>query len=156
MSARQHGEWQAGEALAPLELVAGASTIVAGALATRDYAPLHHDTEYARAAGHAGILLNAPVQQALFARFLKERCGQPARLARLRITLHGPVYAGARVRIEGRVSGTSVDAAGCGWLEVAMTLQANDALATRATARLAVPRTTGDDPWRRTGEGWQP
>jgi acyl dehydratase len=156
MSARAHGDWRAGETLAPLELGVGATTIVAGALATRDYAPLHHDTGYARAAGHADILLNAPVQQALFARYLAERCGRSARLARLRIALQAPVYAGARVRIVGQVAEAPVDARGHGWLEVDMTLHADDVPATRARARLAMPRAADDDPWARTGPEWQP
>ncbi|MFM7783341.1 MAG: acyl dehydratase [Gammaproteobacteria bacterium] len=157
MSRPLFGDWRVGEELQPLAFPVTRTAIVASAFATRDYSLLHHDEHYAREqAGLPGIFLNSPAIQALFGRFLGERFGPRARLARLRVALQASVHAGVCATVSGHVTVLSVDALGRGWAEVAMTLGDGERCCVRAAARLAIPVDGSDDPWQREAEDWQP
>lgn len=157
MSGELFADWRAGEQLRPLAFAVTRSVIVASAFATRDYSPLHHDEHYAREqAGLPGIFLNSPAIQALFGRFLGERFGPRARLARLRVALHAPVHAGVCATVSGHVTALSVDALGRGWAEVALMLGEDERCCVQASARLAIPVDESDDPWRHGAGEWQP
>jgi acyl dehydratase len=157
VSGQFFGDWRQGEQLQPLAFPVTRTAIVASAFATRDYSPLHHDEHYAREqAGLPGIFLNSPAIQALFGRFLGERFGPRARLARLRVALQASVHAGVCATVSGHVSALAVDALGCAWAEVAMTLDADERCCAQASARLAIPVDASDDPWRREAGEWQP
>jgi acyl dehydratase len=157
MPERLHASYAPGERLAALSIAVDATLIVAGAIATRDFSPLHHDAGYARAqAGHRDIFLNTPTQLALVERYLAGTLGGHARIARLRARMTAPVYAGAALSIEATVHEGVVDAVGCGWLHMDIALHANGKPASRCAARVAVPVDEHDDPWRRRGVEWQP
>ena len=157
MSERLHGSYASGERLAQLSIAADATLVVAGAIATRDFSPLHHDAGYARGeAGHRDIFLNTPTQLALIERYLSSVLGEHARIGRLRSRMTAPVYAGAALSIEATVHDGAVDEVGCGWLHLDIALHADGAPASRCAARVAVPMYAGDDPWRRRGAEWQP
>lgn len=157
MSRRFLGDYSAGERLPPLTIAVDATLVVAGAFATRDYSPLHHDARYAREqGGHRDLFLNTPTQLALFERYLCSTLGAGARIGRLRSRMTSPVYAGAEVSIDAEVQGADVDAAGCGWLRLEISLHADGNASSRCEARVALPVTAQDDPWVRRGEEWKP
>ena len=157
MSERLHGQFAAGASLEALTVPVDATLIVTGAIATRDFSPLHHDASYAREqAGHRDLFLNTPTQLALIERYLCAALGSRARIGRLRSRMSASVYAGATLSIAATVQDATVDAHGCGWLRLEVLLQADGALATRCEARVALPVGDHDDPWHRRGTEWQP
>jgi len=79
-----------------------ATQIIAGALATRDFYPVHHDPAFARAYGNADIVMNILTTNGLLARVVGEWTGA-ARLRRLVTSLRAPASPGQVLRISGRV-----------------------------------------------------
>ena len=141
-----------------------ASTVVLGALATRDWRPMHHDVDFAvNRNGTKDIFLNTPNQQAWFERFVTDWTGPEGRLGRLRFRMLDSIYPRDTMVITGRVDEDGTDDVGCRWATVAIQVWATDTgddadarLCTTATVRVARPTTSDDNPWRRTGDQWQP
>jgi acyl dehydratase len=79
-----------------------ATQIIAGALATRDFYPVHHDPAFARAYGNADIVMNILTTNGLLARVVGGWTGA-ARLRRLVTSLRAPASPGQVLRISGRV-----------------------------------------------------
>ncbi|GAA1269264.1 hypothetical protein GCM10009609_35490 [Pseudonocardia aurantiaca] len=79
-----------------------ATQIIAGALATRDFYPVHHDVTFARAHGNADIVMNILTTNGLLARVVGEWTGA-ARLRRLVTTLRAPASPGEVLSVSGRV-----------------------------------------------------
>jgi acyl dehydratase len=77
--------------------------VIAGALATRDFYPVHHDRDFARAHGNPDILLNVLTTNGLLARVVGEWTGG-ATLRRLRTRLRGSAYAHQVLEVRGSVS----------------------------------------------------
>jgi acyl dehydratase len=76
--------------------------IIATALATRDFTPVHHDTELARAQGSKDIFLNILTTVGLVQRYVTERI-PGAVLASMKVRLGAPAYAGDTLTLTGRV-----------------------------------------------------
>jgi len=103
-------EWsqlRAGDAIRPLELDITATMIVAGALATRDFMPVHHDRDYAIGQGAPDIFMNIMSSNAYCSRFLTDWAGPEAMIRRVSIRLGVPVFPGSRLTFAGSVSDTS-------------------------------------------------
>jgi acyl dehydratase len=146
-----------GDSLQSLQLDVTTTSVVAGAFATRDYSPLHHDYQYAtETAGHRDIFLNTMHQGALFQRLLTDNLGPRMRLGRLRIAMKNPVYAGAAVTVTGILKSKQVDTTGCAWLNFELAMLAAEELASSCSVSCAVPVDAADNPWQRRGEDWQP
>ena len=146
-----------------------ATTVVLGALATRDWRPMHHDRDFAiHRNGARDIFLNTPNQQAWFERFVTDWTGPRGRPGRLRFRMRDSVYPGDTMTLTGTVASVETDALGCGWVTVAIEVRAGAAgsgedrvgeparLCTTATLRIAVPTSPDDNPWRRRGDQWTP
>jgi hypothetical protein len=43
-----------------------------------------------------------------------------------------------------------------GWVDLEMELKVGDNVVTGCTARMALPRDAGDNPWQRKGDDWKP
>jgi uncharacterized protein len=154
---RLHGQIAVGEALPPLRHHVTATTVVLGALASRDWRPMHHDVDFAvNRNGTRDIFLNTPNQQAWFERYVTDWTGAPGRLGRLRFRMRDSVYPGDTMVLTGTVEGSFVDRTGCGWVDVAVELHADTRLCTTCQVRVAVPVTPDDNPWRRRGDRWRP
>lgn len=157
MKQLRYEQVSAGDAIESITLEISTTDIVAGALASRDYSPLHHDYHYAtEQAGHRDIFLNTPHQAALLEKFLDDWSGPRGRLGRMRFTMKSSVYAGDRITIKAEVSNTSIDDRGCGWVELKLWIDVGENSATTCDVRYALPRDDKDNPWMRTGEAWQP
>jgi hypothetical protein len=143
--------------LPPLSHEVTATTVVLGALATRDWRPMHHDHHFAvHRNGVRDIFLNTPNQAAWFERYLTDWTGPRGRIGRMRFRMKGSVFPGDTMVLSGRVTGVEVDDAGCGWAEIDIALRVGERTCTECAARVAVPTTADDNPWSRRGERWKP
>ncbi len=98
---------QCGDELTPLVIDVTATVIVAGAIATRDYMPVHHDREYAKAQGAPDIFMNILSDTGYCSRFLTDWAGPEAFVTRLAIRLGVPVFPGHTLTYTGTVTGLS-------------------------------------------------
>jgi acyl dehydratase len=98
---------RAGDAVTPLVLPVTATRIVAGAIATRDFMPVHHDRDYANRQGAPDIFMNILSTNAYCSRFLTDWAGPDAMVKRLSIRLGVPVFPGCTLTFTGVVTGTS-------------------------------------------------
>ena len=146
-----------GDELRELDYDVSATTVVLGALATRDWRPMHHDKDFAvERNGTQDIFLNTPNQAAWFERYLTDWSGPRGRLARVTFRMKGSVFPGDTMSLTGVVESTEVDEVGCGFASVAVTLSVDGDVKTTCAARVALPRTAADNPWARRGDQWRP
>ena len=146
-----------GDALPELSYDVTATTVVLGALASRDTRPMHHDHDFAvNRNGTRDIFLNTPNQAAWFERFLTDWSGPFGRLGRMRFRMKGSVFPGDTMLLSGAVEAVETDETGCGWATVLVRLTVNGDLKTDCTARIALPTTDRDNPWTRRGDQWRP
>lgn len=144
----------AGDALPTFELPVTARTVVQGAASTRDWQPQHHDHAWATTrAGTKDIFLNTPNQAGWIERYLTDWTGPRGRLGRLKFRMRRPVFPGDTLVFTGTVEEVS---AADGFVDVALALTVDGETATECTARVALPRDSDDNPWRRRGEDWRP
>jgi acyl dehydratase len=99
-----------GTELPALEIPVTRTLIVAGAMASRDFEPVHHDHVVARERGSADMFMNILTSNGLIGRFVTDWAGPAARLRGVDIRLGVPAYPGDTLRFTGRVA--SVDPAG--------------------------------------------
>lgn len=97
-----------GDELHPLVVDVTATVIVAGAIATRDFMPVHHDRDYANAQGAPDIFMNILSSNAYCSRFLTDWAGPEAMLRRISIRLGVPVHPGSTLTFTGTVTATSL------------------------------------------------
>ena len=148
---------QAGDLLPELIYEVSATTIVLGALAARDWRPMHHDYDFAvNRNGTRDIFMNTPNQAAWFERFVTDWTGPTGRLGRMKFRMSGSVFPGDTMTMRATVETVETDAVGCGWAELAVTLSVHDTVATTCTVRVALPNRDDDNPWNRRGDQWQP
>ena len=146
-----------GQELPKLAYAVTPTTVVLGALAARDWRPMHHDKDFAvNRNGTRHIFLSTPHQAAWFERFITDWAGPRGRLGRIRFRMKGSVFPDDTMVMEGTVRKVETDASGCGWAEVDVTMSQNGAVCTEGSARIAIPTTPDDNPWARRGERWQP
>jgi acyl dehydratase len=93
-----------GDELAPLEVDVTATVIVAGAVASRDFMPVHHDRDYANEQGAPDIFMNILSDTAYCSRFLTDWAGPDVRVRRLAIRLGVPMFPGSMLRYTGTVT----------------------------------------------------
>ena len=82
-----------------------ATRIVAGAIATRDFMPVHHDKAYANSQGAPDIFMNILSTNAYCCRYLTDWAGPDAMVRRLAIRLGVPVFPGSTLTFTGSVTG---------------------------------------------------
>ncbi len=148
---------EAGDELPELAVDVTATTVVLGALASRDWRPMHHDYEFATDRnGLQDIFLNTPNQAAWIERYLTDWSGPTGRIGRLTFRMRTSVYPGDRMVFRATVTEVSTDAAGCGWADLDVTLSVGETVATGCSARIALPTSAEDQPWARKGDRWTP
>jgi hypothetical protein len=54
------------------------------------------------------------------------------------------------------VAGLETDETGCGWANLDLSLSVDGKAVTDCTARVALPVTDDDNPWKRDGNEWKP
>ena len=146
-----------GDTLPELSVDVTATTVVLGALASRDWRPMHHDYKFATERnGVRDIFLNTPNQAAWFERFVTDWTGPYGRIGRIKFRMLDSVFPGDTMVFHGKVDGVESDDAGCCWALLAMWLTVGDKTVTDCTARVAIPASEGDNPWDRKGQRWKP
>ena len=113
-------DWHAvavGDQLTPLVVQVTATVIVAGAIASRDFMPVHHDRDFANAQGAPDIFMNILSSNAYCSRFLTDWAGPEAMVRRLSIRLGVPSHPHSTMTFTGTVTGKSRDG-GEGTVEV--------------------------------------
>lgn len=151
------GRVAAGDAVPPLACDVTATTVVLGALASRDWRPMHHDHRFAvERNGTRDIFLNTPNQAAWFERFVTDWTGPRGRIGRLAFRMRQPVCPGDRMVISGSVTALETDDANCGWAELDFTLTVGKTVCSSGSVRVALPTGDGDNPWARRGDDWKP
>jgi len=93
----------AGEALPTLVKEVTATTIVAGAIASRDFAPIHHDFRAARKAGLPDIIMNNITTGGLVGRYLTDWSGPEGEIKRMKFHLGSPCHPGDILTMTGNV-----------------------------------------------------
>jgi hypothetical protein len=146
-----------GLALPELAVDVSATTVVLGALASRDWRPMHHDKDFAQQRnGVRDIFLNTPNLAAWYERYLTDWSGPTGRLGRMKFRMRDSIFPGDRMVFRGSVEKVESDEAGCAWAEVTVTVSVGERICTDCTARIALPSAPGDNPWRRKGAEWRP
>lgn len=97
----------AGVALPDFDLPVTTTRIVAGALASRDFMPVHHDRDYARKQGAPDVFMNILTTNGYVARYVTDWAGSEAMLRSIKIRLGGPSTPGTTLRFRGHVSAES-------------------------------------------------
>ncbi len=97
-----------GDALPELAIPLTTSLIVGGALASRDYTPVHHDRAAAQAAGMSDVFMNILTTNGLVGRYVADWAGIDATVRGIAIKLGTPNLPGDTMKLSGSV--TSVDA----------------------------------------------
>jgi acyl dehydratase len=151
------GDVHEGDVLPPLSYDVTATTVILGALASRDWRPMHHDKDFAiNRNGVQDIFLNTPTQGQWFERYLTDWTGPHGRLGKMTFRMKGSVFPNDTMVLEGTVQSVSTDDVGCGWAEVSVTVSVDGDVKTTCTARIALPIDADDNPWRRRGDEWRP
>jgi len=146
-----------GQELPSLRYDITTTTVVLGALAARDWRPMHHDYHFAvERQGTKDIFLSTPNQASWFERFVTDWTGPTGRLGRIRFRMRDSVYPGETMVMEGVVRKVEVDDVGCGWAELDITMSQSGRTCTLGYARVALPTEPADNPWARHGDRWRP
>ncbi len=140
LTRRLHGTVSVGDELPELAYPVTATTVVLGALAARDWRPMHHDKDFAvHRNGTRDIFLNTPNLAAWFERFITDWTGPYGRLQRVTFRMLGSIFPGDTMVFRGTVTDTGVDEAGCGWVAIDISVSVDGDTKTTCTARVALP-----------------
>jgi acyl dehydratase len=131
-----------GDALPPLVIEMTATLVVAGAIATRDFMPVHHDRDYANQQGAPDIFMNILSDTAYASRFLTDWAGPDAMLRKISVRLGVPVFPGHTLTYTGEITGLREDG-GEGFVDIALRAQNELGHHVSGTATLTLPLGTG-------------
>jgi acyl dehydratase len=96
-----------GDAIPAMVIPVTPTRVVAGAIASRDFMPVHHDRDYANQQGAPDIFMNILTDTAYCSRFLTDWAGPDAMIHRLAIRLGVPVHPGHTLTYTGEVTGVT-------------------------------------------------
>ncbi len=95
-----------GDPLPDLAIDVTATRIVAGAIASRDFMPVHHDKTYANLQGAPDIFMNILSDTGYCSRFVTDWAGPDAMIKRLEIRLGVPLFPDTLLTYRGTVTAT--------------------------------------------------
>jgi acyl dehydratase len=98
---------EVGDEITPLEIPITTTMIVAGAIASRDFMPVHHDRDYANKQGSPNLFMNILTSNGYCVRFLTDWAGPEAMVKKLSIRLGAPSFPNDPLRFTGSVTGKS-------------------------------------------------
>jgi acyl dehydratase len=137
-------DWNAirvGDPISPMTIDVTATLVVAGAIATRDFMPVHHDRDYANSQGSPNIFMNIMTDNGLCSRFLTDWAGPEAMVKKIAIRLGVPAYAGSRLEYTGTVTGkTQINGEGIVDVEFRATTDQGEHVAGTAVVGLPLAR----------------
>ena len=97
-------EVNVGDKLPELAIELTSSLIVGGALASRDYTPVHHDKAAAQASGMQDVFMNILTTNGLVGKFVTDWAGVNAELKGVSIKLGTPNLPGDTMKFNGSVA----------------------------------------------------
>ena len=146
-----------GDKLPELAIEVTPTTVVLGALASRDWRPMHHDKDFAQERnGVRHIFVNTPHNAAYFERYITDWTGPYGRLGRIQFRMKDSVFPDDTMTFHGQVEKVETDPSDCAWVELNLWLSVGEKVTTQCTARVAIPAHDGDNPWARKGDAWRP
>ena len=114
---RAYNSINVGDEVTPMDVNVTTTLIVAGAIASRDYMPVHHDRDFANSQGSKDIFLNILTTNGLCVKFLHDWAGPEAMVKKLSSRLGVPASPNDPMRFTGSVTDKS-SADGEGLVEV--------------------------------------
>jgi acyl dehydratase len=132
---RRSREIAVGDELPVFELTVTSTVIVAGALASRDFMPAHHDSVFARAQGAPDLFMNILTTNGYVARYVTDWAGPEAMVRNIKIRLGAPSVPGKPLRFTGRVQDKRDEGGEC---VVELTVRAANDLGDHATGTVTV------------------
>jgi acyl dehydratase len=97
------GDLEVGQTLPDLDLPITSTLVAGGALASRDYTPVHHDKAAAVRQGLPDIFMNILTTQGLCSRYVTDWAGPDTLVTRVRTKLGGPNMPGDTLKIRGKI-----------------------------------------------------
>jgi acyl dehydratase len=128
---------EVGGELPPLDIPITTTLIIAGALASRDFTPVHHDKSAAQAQGMQDVFMNILTTNGFVGRFVTDWAGPDAVLESVSIKLGAPNLPGDTMKMRGKV--TAKDA-GRGVVEVSVVGSNTWGDHVTGTVKLALPK----------------
>jgi acyl dehydratase len=114
----QWADINVGDEVTPLEVPVDTTLIVAGAIASRDFMPVHHDAAYAKKQGSPNLFMNILTSNGYCVRFLTDWAGPEAMITKLAIRLGVPSFPDDPLRFTGEVTGKTEGEDGENFVEV--------------------------------------
>ncbi len=124
-----------GDELPPFDLPVTSTVIVAGAIASRDFMPAHHDREFAMAQGAPDMFMNILTTNGYVSRFVTDWAGPEAMVRSIKIRLGAPAVPGQPLRFSGQVAQTSHEGDEC---VIELAVRAANELGDHATGSVVV------------------
>jgi acyl dehydratase len=93
-----------GETLAGFSLALTPTRMALQVSGSQDFYPIHHDPDFARAAGHPDIFINTGFIRGLFGRLLTDWSGDGGFVKRLAFQMRRPHFAGDTISVKARVT----------------------------------------------------
>lgn len=136
LSTLQLQDLTVGDALPLCSLPITTTLVVAGAIATRDYTPVHHDRSVAEREGSRDVFLNINTSVGLLQRVVSDWAGPEAVFRSIRVRLGAPGYPGDLLTFSGRVTAVDADHG-----TTTVSMRASDSLGDHAvaTVELSLP-----------------
>ena len=106
---KKSSEVNVGDALPELKIPLTTSLIVSGALASRDFTPVHHDKAAAQASGMPDVFMNILTTNGLVNRYVTDWAGPNAVVKNVQIKLGTPNSPGDTMTFNGAVTSKDDD-----------------------------------------------
>lgn len=139
--ARTTVDWSSlhiGDEVTTMVIAVTPTRVVAGAIASRDFMPVHHDRDFANQQGAPDIFMNILTDTAYCSRFLTDWAGPDAMITNLAIRLGVPVFPGHTLTYTGSITGLRADG-DLGVVEVQLTAVNDLGEHISGTATLTIP-----------------
>jgi len=93
-----------GDALPSFDLELTSTMVVAGAIASMDFMPAHHDPEFAKGQGAPDIFLNILSTNGYVSRFITDWAGPESMVRSIKIKLGAPAVPGKTLHFTGQIT----------------------------------------------------
>jgi acyl dehydratase len=134
-----------GDALPELVVEVTRTLIVSGALASRDYQDVHHDSELAKSRGSKDIFMNILTTNGLVGRYVTDWSGPSGLLTEVNIRLGAPNYPGDTMTLTGSVTEKETPPEGSGSGSVTVAVRGANSVGDHVvgTVTLSLPTSAG-------------